>query len=179
MCSAQSYVKNGVSDFIIHRILVSLSTADVRSIDSHVQHRWTILDWNWWLIERDMVIPFATGAVVGLTTGRSRVAQWLTVGVIAAGGIGAVLTACVVLIPGISSTAASLPGQFQPKLIGLLLIDTSLSLIFFTPLVLGFVIGSANSFKRDKDGWLRFSLCAMACVSAIAIGIFLASVVGD
>jgi len=50
---------------------------------------------------------------------------------------------------------------------------TSLGLMFFTPLVLGFVVGSVKSFKRDQRGWNRFGLCITACLSVIAIGVFM------
>jgi len=125
-----------------------------------------------------MLIPLTVGATGGLTAGRSRVAQWLTIGVTAAGVIGAVLAACA-LILDVPSTAASLPERVLPKVIGLLLVDTSLALMFFTPLVLGFVIGSVHSFKRDEDGWRRFGLCSIACISVIAMGVILASIIGE
>ena len=48
-----------------------------------------------------------------------------------------------------------------------------LGLMFLAPLVLGFVVGSVNAFKRDYGGWSRFGFCVTACVSVIAIGLFL------
>ena len=109
----------------------------VANMDPGIQHA---LRW----LGTPMLIALAVGAAVGLATGRSRVAQWLTVGVTAAGGIGAVLAAWV-MIPGIPSTGGTNPHHFLPELTDEVLGYTSLGLMFFTPLVLGFVVGSASS----------------------------------
>ena len=54
---------------------------------------------------------------------------------------------------------------------------TSLGLLLLAPLVLGFVIGSVKAFTRDATGWPGFRLCVTACVSTLAIGVFLVWVV--
>jgi hypothetical protein len=123
-----------------------------------------------------MLIPGAVGAGVGWAIGRSRVAQWLTVAATAAGAYGAVLAAWVV-IPGIPSTGGMMPHHSFPYQTRDLLLYSSLSLMYLTPLILGFVLGSVNSFTRDQDGWRRFRLCGAACVCVIAVGVFLLWVV--
>ena len=71
-----------------------------------------------------------------------------------------------------------MPHHFLPERTAEVLGYTSMGLIFLTPLILGFVIGSVNAFKRDKGGRTRFGLCVTACVSVIAIGVFMLWVVG-
>jgi hypothetical protein len=123
-----------------------------------------------------MLIGVAVGTFIGRRIGRRRVAQWLTLGVIAAGGIGAALGARVV-IPGIPSTGGTEPHHMLPYDIVDALTELSLGLMFLTPLVLGFVIGSVKSFRPEDRGWLRFGHCVTACVLSISVGVFLAWIV--
>jgi hypothetical protein len=131
---------------------------------------WIALYFGW--LCAPMLIPVAVGAFIGRRIDRSRVAQWLTLGVIAGGGIGAVLGARVV-IPGIPSTGGTMPHHMLPHDTDEALTELSLGLMFLAPLVLGFVIGSVKSFRREDRGWLRLGHCVTACVFSISVGLFL------
>ena len=123
-----------------------------------------------------LLIVVAAGALVGLTARLPHnFCVWLSTGFLAMTAIGVGLSRWVLVIdPMRDSGTIPLPAPF-----GIVLASVALSTFMIGPLVLGVVVGLGFRFRNDNFGWIRFGLCTVTCVIALAFAPWIVGVAFD
>jgi hypothetical protein len=128
------------------------------------------------------VAGFVAGALAGIVLRRRTIAQWVALGTLLVIAIGLALSIWVVTMGNPWVDGGTIEHYHaervlsEPFLSSLVLIA---SLLFYLgPLPLGFVVGAAYAFRRERHGWLWFGLCCAGVPCLFMGSLWMAIVAG-